>query len=129
MRVAARLFIGGGIFFGLLFGVYWFTSYEPVGSVLLLLGVPACLLIGLYIALQLRRFGELSEDRADASPELSAGPVVSVPAPTLWPVGVAFGAGTFAAGLVLGPWLAAPGAIVLIMSIIGVALKGRSYSD
>ena len=127
MRVASRLFIGGGIFFGLLFAVYWFTSYEPVGSTLLLLGVPACLLIGGFIWLQLRRHGELSEDEPGAGPGDSPGPVVAVPAPSLWPVGVAFGAGTFAAGLVLGPWLAAPGAIVLIMSVIGVALKGRDY--
>ena len=128
MRVASRLFIGGGIFFGLLVAVYWFTSYEPAGTVLLLLGVPACLLVGGYIFLQLRKHGELSEDMPGAGPGDSAGAVVSVPAPSLWPVGVAFGAGTFAAGLVLGPWLAAPGAIVLLTSVIGVALKGRSYS-
>ncbi|HEX2052902.1 MAG TPA: hypothetical protein VHJ78_04125, partial [Actinomycetota bacterium] len=57
----------------------------------------------------------------------NAGPLVAVPAASLWPVGLAFGAGTLAAGLVLGPWLAAPGAIVLAMSVIGIALKGRDY--
>lgn len=127
MRVASRLFIGGGFFFWVLFGFYWFTSYEEIGAVLLLLGGPACFLIGGYIWLQLRRHGELSEDLPGAGPGDNAGPVVSVPAPSLWPVGLAFGAGTFAAGLVLGPWLAAPGAIVLIASVIGVALKGRDY--
>ena len=112
----------------ILFGFYWFTSYEQVGGTLLLLGGPACFLIGGYIWLQLRKHGELAEDLPDAGPGDGAGPVVLVPAPSLWPLGVAFGAGTFAAGLVLGPWLAAPGAIVLIASVIGVALKGRVYS-
>lgn len=128
MKVASRLFLGGGIFFWVLFGFYWFTSYEPAGGVLLLLGGPACFVVGGYIWLQLRRLGELGEDRPGAQPGDSAGPVVSVPSPSLWPVGVAFGAGTFAAGLVLGPWLAAPGAVVLLTSVIGVALKGRDYS-
>ena len=127
MRVAARLFMGAAIFFGVLFAIYWFTSYEPVGSTLLGLGIPACLLIGVYLWRQVRRNGDLPEDSEDGNVELAAGPVVAVPAASLWPVGLAFGAGTFAAGLVLGPWLAAPGAIVLVISILGIALKGRDY--
>ncbi|HVL50924.1 MAG TPA: cytochrome c oxidase subunit 4 [Actinomycetota bacterium] len=127
MRIATRLFVGAGVFFLFLFLLYWLTSYEPVGSTLLAVGVPSCLLIGGYLWLQLRTHGELAEDRPDSTSEEHAGPVVVVPAPSLWPVGLAFGAGTFAAGLVLGPWLAAPGAIVLIMSVVGVALKGRNY--
>lgn len=127
MKVATRLFVGAGIFFGFLFLVYWLTSYEPVGTTLLGVAAPACLLIGVYLVLQLRRHGELTEDIEDSDPKDSAGAVVAVPAPSLWPLGVAFGAGTFAAGLVLGPWLAAPGAIVLVASVIGVALKGRDY--
>lgn len=127
MKVSARLFIGAAIFFVVLFVFYWFTSYEPVGGTLLFAGIPACLLIGGYIWLQLRRFGELAEDRLDATPEDTAGVIVEVPAPSLWPVGLAFGAGTFAAGLVLGPWLAAPGAIVLVASVIGLSMQGRDY--
>lgn len=127
MRVAVRLWVGAGIFFGILFTVYWLTSYEPAGTTLLGVGVAACLLIGVYLWLQLRRHGELPEDRAGSEPQDNAGPVVAVPAPSLWPLGLAFGAGTFAAGLVLGAWLAAPGAIVVVMSIIGIALKGRDY--
>jgi hypothetical protein len=127
MKVAGRLFIGAGIFLGFLFAVYWLTSYEPAGTTLLALAAAACLFIGVYLWLQLRRGGELSEDRPDAGPEESAGPVVAVPAPSLWPVGLAFGAGTFAAGLVMGPWLLATGAIILVVAIVGVALKGRDY--
>ncbi len=127
MKVAYRLFAGAGVGFWILFGFYWFSGYEPAGRTLLLLCGPACFLVGGYLWLQLRKHGELAEDVAGAGPGDGAGPVVSVPAPSLWPLGVAFGAGTFAAGLVLGPWLAAPGAIVLIVSVVGVALKGRNY--
>lgn len=128
MRVASRLFLGAGVFFAIIFAVYWLTSYEPAGSVLLGLAGPACLLIGGWIWLQLRRLGELPEDDMGSDPGANAGPLVAVPAGSLWPVGMAFGAGTFAAGLVLGPWLAAPGAIVLVMSVIGIALNGRNYT-
>jgi hypothetical protein len=127
LKVAARLFVGGGVFFGVLFAIYWLTSYEPAGSTLLAIGVPASILIGGYLWFQVRKMGELAEDRPDAGPGDGAGPIVSVPAPSLWPVGLAFGAGTFVAGLVLGPWLAGPGAIVLVMSVIGLTLRGRSY--
>lgn len=127
MKIAAWLFIGGAVFFLALFGIYWFTSYEQAGGTLLALGVPACLIIGGYLALQVRKTGDLAEDAPGATPEDSAGEIVSVPAASLWPVGLAFGAGTFAAGLVLGPWLAAPGAIVLVLSIVGISLRGRDY--
>ncbi|HEX2178317.1 MAG TPA: cytochrome c oxidase subunit 4 [Actinomycetota bacterium] len=127
MRIAMRLFVGAGFFFAFLFAVYWLTSYEPAGSVLLGLGIPACMLIGGYLLLHLRRGGELAEDRPDAGPDESAGPVVAVPAPSLWPVGLAFGAGTLAAGLVIGPWLVATGAIILLVALVGVALNGRDY--
>ncbi|MEX2587365.1 MAG: cytochrome c oxidase subunit 4 [Actinomycetota bacterium] len=130
MKNAARIFLGAGVFFLVLFVVYWTTTgYEPVGSTLLLVGSPACLLIGVYLWLQLRRGGELMEDQPGAPDADAAGPVVAVPAASLWPVGLAFGAGTFAAGLVLGPWLAAPGVIVLVMSVIGLALDGRDYPE
>jgi hypothetical protein len=127
MKVASRLFIGAGAFFLALFLIYWFTSYEPVGSTLLAIGTPSCLLIGVYLHRLTGRGGTLPEDR-DGNHGDALGEVVSVPAPSLWPVGVAFGAGTFAAGLVLGFWLALPGAIVLLISIVALTLNGRNYS-
>lgn len=126
MRVSARLFIGAALFFLFLFVVYASTASEPVGSTLLGLGSAACALVGVYLWLQVRRGGELAEDRPDARPEELAGPLVAVPAPSLWPVGVAFGAGTFSAGLVLGAWLALPGAVIMVASVVGVALAGRN---
>lgn len=127
MKIAARLFLGGAVFFAVLFGIYWFTSYEIAGGTLLALGGLACLLIGSYLALQVRKLGDLAEDSPEATFADNPGLIVSVPAPSLWPVGLAFGAGTFAAGLVLGPWLAAPGAIVLVLSVVGISLRGRDY--
>lgn len=127
MRVAARLFLGAGAFFLVLFVIYWFMSYEPVGSTLLAVGVPSCLLIGVYLNRLASRGGSLPEDR-DGNHGDALGAVVSVPSAGLWPLGVAFGAGTFAAGLVLGFWLALPGAIVLLISIIALTVNGRDYS-
>lgn len=127
MKIASRLFIGAGVFFFVLFLIYWFMSYEPAGSTLLVVGAPACLLVGLYLHRLAGRGGSRPEDR-DGSPKEALHEVVSVPAPSLWPLGVAFGSGTFAAGLVLGFWLALPGAILLLISIIALTLSGRNYS-
>ena len=127
MKIAAKLFLGAGAFFFVLFVIYWFMSYEPVGSTLLAVGVPACLLVGVYLGRLAVRGSSRPEDR-DGSHRDALGEVVSVPAPSLWPVGVAFGAGTLAAGLVLGFWLALPGAVVLLISIVALTLSGRNYS-
>lgn len=127
MRTAARLFIGSAIFFAVLFGIYWFTSYEPAGGTLLALGLPATLMVGLYLRRYGRSIATGSQDRSDSPAEEAQGEVVAVPAPSLWPVGVAFGAGTFSAGLVLGLWLLIPGAVVMAASIIASSLTGRDY--
>lgn len=127
MKIGSRLFIGAAAFFGVLFGIYWRTSYETTGGTLLAVGVTACLLIGGYLAIQVRRRGGLAEDNPQASYRDQPGPVVCVPAPSLWPLGAAFGAGTLAAGLVFGLWLAVPGVIGLVLSVIGLSLRGRDY--
>jgi hypothetical protein len=127
MKVAARLFLGAGIFLGAIFLAYWLMSYEPAGSVLLGVGAPTCFAVGIYLWRVASKAGPVPEDR-DASHEDAQGEVVAVPGPSLWPVGVAFGAGTLSAGLVLGAWLATPGIIVLVISIIALTLRGRNYS-
>lgn len=125
MKIAARLFTGSAIFFVVLFGIYWFSSHEPAGATLLALEVPATLLVGVY----LRRYSRSSSsgDRSEFGAGEAEGEIVAVPAPSLWPVGLAFGAGTFSAGLVLGPWLLIPGAVLLVISIIAQSLTGRDY--
>ena len=97
-----------------------------MGSTLLAIGVPACLLIGAYLN-RLTRVGP-TPGGPRRHPSDALGDVVTVPSASLWPLGVAFGAGTFSAGLVLGAWLAAPGALVLVVSIIAITLRGRDYS-
>lgn len=127
MKVASRIFLGAAVFLGSIFLVYWFMSYEHAGGTLLGVGAVTSLGVGLYLRRVAQRAGPVPEDR-DSAQEEGVGDVVAVPAPSLWPLGVGFGAGTLAAGLVLGAWLATPGAIVLVVSIVALALRGRNYS-
>jgi len=128
VKVAYRLFVGSAVFFGLTFALYWFTSYEPAGGTLLALGLPATLMIGVYLFRQQQRFGLGPEDSKSAGPGEGLGEVVLVPAPSVWPAAVAGGAGLMAMGLVFGLWLFVPGALVLAISVAGQALSGRNYS-
>jgi len=128
MKAGGRLFIGGAGFFAVIGSLYWFTSYEPAGTTLLALGLPATLLIGIYLRGQQRRLGLAPQDQPGGSLEDALGNVVAVPAPSIWPVAVAAAAGTMAAGMVLGIWLLLPGVILLAISLIGHAITGRAYS-
>jgi len=128
MRVASRLFMGSSVFFAVTGAIYWFTSYEPAGATMLALGLPATLLVGLYLRAQYRRFGPGPEDAPDAGHQTGTGISVLVPAASMWPPAVAAGAGIAGMGLVFGIWLFIPGAILLVVSLVGHSLSGRTYS-
>ncbi|MGI8427244.1 MAG: aa3-type cytochrome oxidase subunit IV [Actinomycetota bacterium] len=128
MKVAYRLFLGSGVFFAVIGGMYWFTSYEPAGATMLALGLPATLLVGLYLRAQHRRFGPGPKDRPNGEVLDGEGISVLVPAASMWPPAVAAGAGIAGMGLVFGAWLFIPGAILLVISLVGQSLSGRNYS-
>ncbi len=121
--VAWRIFAGIGTFVVVMAALYWFTSYEDAGSVLLLLAAGLSLWAGTYLWLQQRR----PDEAADASEV--AGPGVSealyLPHASLWPLVIGVGAASIANGLVLGIWVIVPGVAALALGIGGFVCQSR----
>lgn len=117
--VAWRIFAGIGTFVVAMAAIYWFTSYEDAGSVLLLLAAGLSLWFGTYLWLQQRR-PVPALDPSEAGAE-----AVYLPHASIWPLVIGLGAASIANGLVLGIWVIVPGAAALVLGIGGFVRQSR----
>jgi hypothetical protein len=114
--------------------VYWFVSYEPAGTVLLLvlgLAIVALISVVAYEARQtvddvrpaggplglLNRVIGFHESPAEAPP-LGVEPG-RIPLASVWPILAAAAVVTIGLGLIYGPWLALPGLALGIVAAYG----------
>ncbi len=125
MRTQGIIFLGTGAFFVVICAVYWFTSYEPAGTVMLGVCVGLALIPGLYLLWWSRRVQALPEDRPDAEPDDAVGKIGSFPESSVWPLILAGGAAMVGVGLVFGVWAALPGAVLVVLSFVGASLESR----
>ena len=125
MRVQALVFVGTGAFLALIGAIYWFSSYEPAGTVLLVLGLGLGVIPGAYLLWRTASAPALAEDRADADPGDGAGPLGTFPASSVWPVVLAGGVALTGVGLVFGVWAALPGLIFVVVAFVGATLESR----
>ncbi len=126
MRVNGLFLAGIGVFFGIIGIVYWFTSYEDAGFLMLMGSMLLGLLPGsYYIWWSLHTKKTLDGDVDDATVDEGAGTVESFPGSSIWPflLGMAalFAALTFAFGLWLAPIAAALG----VSAVIGATVESR----
>jgi hypothetical protein len=115
--------------------VYWFVSYEPAGTVLLValgLAIVAFISVVAYEARstveELRPVGRplgllnrvigFHESPAAEAPPLGADPE-RIPLASVWPIVAAAAAVTIGLGLLYGAWLALPGLALGIVAIYG----------
>jgi hypothetical protein len=119
--------------------VYWLVSYEPAGTVLLvILAVALATFLVAVAALEpraidhlrpagrglLRRaFGGLNRllgfhDPAGVAPPLESGPEL-VPLSSPWPIVTAVGFVVIGLGLIFGAWLLVPGLGLLVLGGVG----------
>jgi cytochrome c oxidase subunit IV len=123
VRTAGRIFGGIALFLAGVGAVYWFTSYERAGTVLLLAGAGFAAMVA---AALLRWAGAPPpEDRPGAGVAEGAGDLGWFPTASIWPVGTGAGAGLLALGLAFGVWLALVGAALFVASVLGYALADR----
>jgi hypothetical protein len=118
LPVGARIFLVIAALVLAWFVIYWFLSYEPAGTVLLLLAAAMAAMIGGYLFLQARR-------AADPSAVGPAADSHYLPHASVWPFAVAMGAILLGNGLALGFWAVAPGAILLAYGVWGYARQSR----
>ena len=120
--------------FGLVAGIiYWFVSYEWLGTICLLLLGAGPGFAGLILVLEQRQRGGTGESRADAlrrlagipprdppGPEdLEAEDLGVLPLPTIWPLAASLGVAILFTGLIYGLWL-----VILGLGLLGYAAWG-----
>jgi hypothetical protein len=120
------VFLGAAAFTAVVGIVYWFVSYEPAGTFMLLTMMAGLGLATAYVAL-LRRRASVTADRPLIDPGTSRGEPVGVFAShSPWPVVLALGFAIGATGLIYGWWLTAVGAAGVVAALLGLMREDRS---
>jgi hypothetical protein len=118
--------LGGlGLFLVPWTAVYWLVAHEHGGATALLATVLGLLFLGAYLLLQSRRTGPRPEDRPDARPADGAGEVGVFPTRSPWPAVMGLAATLTGFFLVFSRWLAAPGLVLLLLGVAGLAAESQ----
>jgi Cytochrome c oxidase subunit IV len=112
----ARMFLGIAAFMSVIAAVYWFASYEPAGTTMLVLAAMLTGLCGVYLQIQ-------SEHATDDT----AAPVEEhyLPHDSPWPFAIGVGALLAGSGAVVGFGYAIPGLVILGVAVIGLISQSR----
>ena len=124
MKIESMFLLGIAVFFGIVGAVYWFTSYEQAGTMMLVGSCLLGILPGSYYYFWHRRMKERVEDR-DATIAEGQGVISSFPGSSIWPFVLGLGAFVLILGLVFGTWLLFPGAGVMVSAVIGATAESR----
>ena len=125
MKAEARVFLAVTAFFVLIGVVYWFTSYEDAGSVMLAASALMGVIAGGAIMLLSRGAPARPEDDPEATLAEGAGTVDVFPTQSIWPFAVGLSAAVAASGFAFGAWLVLIGTGALAVSLICWILEAR----
>ena len=126
MSTEWRLFAGGAGFFAAVAALYWFTSYEEAGAIMLALSVGALAFIAVYLRIQSHHTGTRPEDRLDGDTADATGDVGYFPSSSIWPFVMATGVVVFANAFVFGVWLAIFGGLLFLTAVVGYAMEAQA---
>lgn len=128
-RVEALVLLGVAAFFLVVCGVYWFTSYEHAGSVMLLLVAFLGFIPGSYLFWWGAKWGgnmkPRPEDSDEAELEDGAGTVGSFPSSSIWPFVMGVSAALVCLALVFGAWWGVLGGAGVLSALIGYTWETR----
>ncbi len=128
MRVQARIFLGIAAFLVVATVVYGVTSSEESGTTMLLLAGGMALIVGGYLAVQVRSHTDSGDpDRPGEGGEAdpAAQGEAYLPHASIWPFGMGMGLVVMANGLALGLWALIPGALLSASCLWGYARQSR----
>lgn len=125
MKSEARVFLGVTVFFIVIGIVYWFTSYEDAGSVMLAAAAVMGLVAGGAIWFVGRNTAPRAEDLPDATQADGAGIVDEFPTESIWPFAVGLSGAILASGFAFGAWLVIIGVATLALSLVGYIQEAR----
>lgn len=129
MKTEGAIFVGIAVFFVVITGLYWFTSYEDAGTVLLFLAAGLGAIPGAWLLLRSRKVPPRLEDQEDATIEQGAGVVGTFPETSVWPLVFSLGLALAGVGFVFGVWFALSGIPLALVATIGGILEGRRGVD
>ncbi|MCU1453909.1 MAG: cytochrome oxidase subunit [Acidimicrobiales bacterium] len=116
--VAWRMFVSIGAFVAVMAAIYWFTTYERAGSVMLTVSAILSLWAGTYLWLHGRRPTSAEAASGDAA-------VTWLPHASAWPLGIGLAFALILNGLLIGVWFLVPGVTLLAISVMGFAMESR----
>ncbi len=116
MKLVAKLFIGGAVFYLLVAGVYWIMSHDEAGTTALVLTGGLAAMIGFYLLVTANRLPDQPDD-LDNAEIWDADADYGHFSPHSWaPLMVGISAAITFAGLAFAAWVVAAGAVLVIMS-------------
>ena len=120
MKISWILFFGIGIFYAIMATIYASIGGDPAGIACLILSSALALLVAFYVWFTQKKIGAvLPEDNLEAEIADGAGELGFYSPHSWWPLAVASCTIMAGLGLIIGWWLTAIAAGLLIMSIIG----------
>jgi Cytochrome c oxidase subunit IV len=106
--------------------VYWFVTYEAVGTILLLTFACTPAIVVLFAIRHGAMREHRTEDDPEADPRSQAGEVLGpFPAETVWPALLLLGTVAIGASLIYGLILLPLGAALFVWSIVGFTRESR----
>ena len=125
MKVNGVILAVVGIFFAIMGIVYWFTSYEDAGFLMLMGSALLGILPGAYYLWWAKRMKPLEGDDPDASMSDGAGVIDSFPGSSIWPFLLGMGAMFATLTFIFGLWLAPIALALGLSAIIGAVIESR----
>jgi hypothetical protein len=125
MKTESIVLLVVGAFFAVVGAVYWFTSYEDAGFLMLIGATGLGLLPGSYYLWWSYHMKLRPEENPDATMEDSAGVVDSFPGSSIWPFIMGMGALFTTLTFVFGLWLAPIAGALILSALIGVTVESR----
>ena len=123
MRVEGWLFLGCGVFFLGTDVVYWYTSYDPTGTVALALAVCLATLAGFYVLFVGRRIPARPEDNPEGEIVEGTGDIGFFSPHSWWPLFLGLAAAVAALGFAIGWWLVLIGIMLVVLTSIGFVFE------
>lgn len=123
MKIEAKLFLFGAMFYFLITAIYGFWSRDEAGiTALLFTGVMATL-VAVYALYMAKRVGTRPEDDPSADVE-DAYPDYGFYSPhSWWPMVIALSAGVVVIGFVFAAWMVILGVIALMYGVFGLVFE------
>ncbi len=125
MKTEAKIFISVALFFLIIFLIYWYTSFEDAGSVMLFFSMGLGALPGAYLFWWSRRMDPRPEDLPDATIASGQGSVGAFPEGSIWPFVIGLGVTSLALTIVTNLWMGSIGIFLLGFAIVGGVRESR----